>query len=74
MKGHGMPHTYTIAVVSKEEGDFEIEDVLLQQIQDFAVELCKNNKDQAHVLVSSQHGVDVNELGLSRNSLNKLSP
>jgi len=69
-----MPHTYTIAVVSKEEGDFEIEDTLLQQIQDFAADLSQKNKDRAHVLVSKQHGVDVNELGLSRESLDRVSP
>lgn len=56
-----MAHKYTILVVSKEEGDFQTEDALMQKIQDFAMELRTENKEKAFVFVGTEFGVDPNE-------------
>ena len=56
-----MAHKYTILVVSKEEGDFQTEDDLMQKIQDFAMELRSQNKEKAFVFVGTEFGVDPNE-------------
>lgn len=56
-----MAHKYTILVVSKEDGDYQTEDDLMQEIQDFAMKLRSENKDKAFVFVGTDFGVDPNE-------------
>ena len=56
-----MAHKYTILVVSKEEGDYQTEDALMQEIQDFAMGLRDSHKEKAFVFVGTEFGVDPNE-------------
>jgi len=56
-----MAHKYTILVVSKEDGDYQTEDDLMQKIQDFAMELRSQNQKKAFVFVGTEYGVDPNE-------------
>lgn len=68
-----LAHKYTILVVSKEDGDFQTEDDLMQQIQEFAMELRNRNKEKAFVLVGTEFGVDPNEYAKSLETAKKVS-
>jgi hypothetical protein len=56
-----MAHKYTILVVSKEDGDFQTEDDMMQEIQNFAMGLREQHKEKAFVFVGTDFGVDPNE-------------
>ena len=56
-----MANEYTIAIVSRAVGDFETEDRLTQEVQDFAMSLREKYKDSAHVLVKTDFGIDPNK-------------
>jgi len=68
-----MAHKYTILVVSKEDGDFQTEDGLMQEIQDFAMKLREENKDKAFVFVGTEFGVDPNEFAKTLEHAKKIA-
>ena len=57
-----MPHAMTIVVSAKREGDYETEDRMMAEIQEFAVSFHSRWKNQAHTLVKPEFGVDAIEM------------
>lgn len=58
-----MPHIFSIAVVSKAEGDFETEDEMMSRIQEFSVKLKEEYEERASVMVNKKFGIDPNDFG-----------